>query len=175
LQRTQKNRLLPDLTRRYVFKGDMKIFLILIMVFSGSSFAADTVEMDPNQINIGPLLHDNLPSELLARIKTLTDTFEIVDGISYTEFVNLYKRDLDPESNIVIYEEMARVYNLFCNKRCMTQPERMDVYRLVLLRSMYSGNEALTRVNISVVTRAEEILILNNYKLKVEPIVVYQK
>ncbi|MCJ8312960.1 MAG: hypothetical protein HRU38_12305 [Saccharospirillaceae bacterium] len=50
---------------------------------------------------------------MLVRIKNTTDTFEIVDAITYEMAVDLYKRDYDPESILVIWEEMARVYNDF--------------------------------------------------------------
>jgi len=132
--------------------------------------------MDPNDIQLHPTVHESLPPpKMLKRIKVLSDTFEIVDGISYEQSVGLYKRDLNPEPNIVIYEEMARVYNEFCKNRCATQPERMDVYRLVLLRSMFPGNEALKRASLSTVSEKEANQILADYKLKAEPIPVIQK
>jgi hypothetical protein len=150
------------------------ILLSFCLTLSYFSYAEKVVEMDPNDIDMGGLIHESLPESLLKRIKYLSDTFEIVDGISYEESVDLYKRDLNPEANIVIYEEMARVYNKFCENRCLDQEERMDVYRLVLLRSMYSSEEAINKVNLSKVSKSEAIKILANYKLKEEPIAVYE-
>lgn len=153
----------------------MNKFLVVLVFYSSLALSADTVEMDPNEIQFSPTMHESLSPDLLKRIQALADTFEIVDGVSYAQSVDLYKRDLDPEANIVIYEEMARVYNQFCKNRCSTQAERMDVYRLVLLRSMFPGNEALKRVKLSVVSESEAMQILANYKLKAEPIAVIQQ
>lgn len=153
----------------------MKKVLIILLFISQASFSESTVEIDPSELQIGPIIHETLPPELLKRIKNISDTFEIVDGIGYCESVDLYKRDLNPEANIVIYEEMARVYKKFCKNRCTTQNERMDVYRLVLLRSMFPENEVLERVHLNVVNKSEAINILKNYKLKAEPITVIQK
>jgi len=153
----------------------MNKILILLMLISSFSIAGETVLMNPNDVKLGSVLHSELSEALLKRIRTLSDTFEIVDGISYEKSVDLYKRDLDPESNIVIYEEMARVYNKFCASRCSTQDERMDVYRLVLLRSMFSNEETLKRANLKAVSTSEAVKIVGLYKLKEQPIVVIQK
>ncbi|WP_273020603.1 hypothetical protein [Rheinheimera sp.] len=131
--------------------------------------------MNPNDIQMNGYVHKELPQSLLNRIRKTTDTFEIVDGISYEQAVDLYKRDLDPESNLVIWEEMARVYNLFCSSRCKTVAERKDVYRALLLRSMFSDQEALARLNPQVISISEAATLISQYKLEAKPIDVIQK
>lgn len=131
--------------------------------------------MDPNKIQMNGYMYDELPQEMLKRIKVTTDTFEIVDGISYHKAVDLYKRDLDPESNLVIWEEMARVYNVFCEFRCKTAEERMDVYRALLLRSMFTDQEAFYRLQPKVITTQEAKDIISKYKLEAKPIDVIQQ
>jgi hypothetical protein len=148
----------------------------LLMILSLGCFAEDkVVEMNPNDIQMNGYVHESLPEGLLVRIKATTDTFEIVDGISYDKAVDLYKRDLDPESNLVIWEEMARVYNLFCKSRCGTAAERMDVYRALLLRSMLPNEQALARLQAKVITPSEAANIISQYKLEAKPIDVIQK
>ena len=140
------------------------------------SYAKDkTVTIDPNNIQFNSYVHKELTPELLKRIKATTDVFEIVDGTSYEKAVDLYKRDLDPESNIIIWEEMAKVYKKFCNNRCTTQPERMDVFRALLLRSMFSETEALQRLNTEVLNKQEAKFIVSQYSLEPKPIEVIQK
>jgi len=151
-------------------------YISLLMIISLGCFAEDkVVEMDPNDIQMNGYVHKALPEELLVRIKATTDTFEIVDGMSYEKAVDLYKRDLDPESNLVIWEEMARVYNLFCKSRCDTAAERMDVYRALLLRSMLPNEQALARLQAKVITASEAANIVSQYKLEAMPIDVIQK
>ncbi len=152
----------------------MNKFLTILLLFSSSALSADTVEIDPNEVQFNSIQHESLSPELLKRIKALSNTFEIVDGVTYEQSVDLYKRDLDPESNIVIFEEMARVYNQFCNNRCTTDIERQDVYKLVLLRSMFPDNEVLQRIKLNIVKVHEAKTILAGYKLKPEPIKVIQ-
>jgi hypothetical protein len=149
-----------------------QLTLIVFLFFFHAVSNAE--EVDPNEIQFGPILHEALPESLLVRIKALTDTFYEIDNISYEQSVDLYKRDLDPESNILIYEEMARVYKGFCSKHCLSKAEKMEAYKLVLLRSMYPGLEALEKVSLSEIKEKEAIELLNSYKLKAEPITVYE-
>ena len=131
--------------------------------------------MDPNQIQMNGYVHKDLPPELLKRIKATTDTFEIVDGVSYEKTVDLYRRDIDPESNLILWEEMAKVYNKFCKSRCATPSERMDVYRALLLRSMFPEEEALARLQPKTITESEAKYIVSQYNLAARPIDAIQK
>jgi len=148
----------------------------MLMIMSLSCFAQDKVtEMNPNDIQMNGYVHETLTDDLLVRIKVTTDTFEIVDGMSYEKAIDLYKRDLDPESNLVIWEEMARVYNRFCKSRCSTATERTDVYRALLLRSMFPDEQALARLQTKAVTASEAASIVSQYKLEAKPIDVIKK
>jgi len=129
-----------------------------------------TVIMDPNDVQLNDYVHKELPPELLKRIKATTDVFEVVDGTSFEKAVDLYKRDLYPESNLIIWEEMARVYKSFCKSRCSTHAERLDVYRALLLRSMFNEVDALARLKTKIITRMEAKIIVSQYKLKAKPI-----
>lgn len=131
--------------------------------------------MDPNQIQMNGYVHESLPQDMLKRIKVTTDTFEVVDGISYEMAIDLYKRDVDPESNLVIWEEMSRVYNIFCKSRCDSAAERKEVYRALLLRSMFSSQESLSRLQPTVLSLTEAKSIISQYKLDAKPIDVLQK
>ncbi len=157
------------------FEGSVKKYLLSLLIVSSLLNAEESKIMDPNDIKMGQVLHEKLSNDLLKRIKSVTDVFEIVDGISYEESVNLYQRDLDPEANLVIYEEMARVYKEFCSTRCSTQTERMDVYKLTLIRSMFEESEVLQRIDLNSLSQQEAISIIKSYKLKPEPIAVYSE
>src|ERR1700741_5521420 len=114
-----------------------------------------TVVMDPNDISFAPYQHGDLPPEMLTRIRATTDTFQSIDGITYEKAVDLYKRDLNPEENLALWEEMVRAYKSFCRTRCNNPEERMDVYRTLLLRSMFSEEEALARSQLKILSQHE--------------------
>lgn len=153
--------------------------IFFIFIFVALPFlvkAQDSVKtIDPNTVQINGHVHQELPKALLKRIKYTTDTFEIVDGISYEKAIDMYKRDLNPEENLEIWEEMARVYNSFCASRCSSSAERKEVYRALLLRSMFSSGEALVRLQPIVLSPAEAKAIISGYQLPSKPIDVMQK
>lgn len=145
----------------------------LAVLLTGPAAAAQTV--DPNSVRLNDRVHEQLPAQVLARIRAVTQVFEPIDGISYERAVDLYKRDADPEANLVIFEEMARVYREFCASRCSRPEERMDVYRLVLLRSMYGSAETLRQAQLDVLSKAEAQAIVDAYRLKAIPITVEKR
>ena len=156
----------------------MKKSLLSVFVFaiSSATLASDkTVLMNPNDIQYNSYVHKKLPASLLPRIKATTDVFEIIDGISYEKAIDLYKRDLNPESNLIIWEEMAKAYKIFCKIRCKTNVERKDVYRALLLRSMFSTSESLARLQPKSITKNEAKYIMSQYELAPKPISVIQK
>ena len=156
----------------------MKTTLFPILLLSFTAFCnaqSKVIEIDPNKVQYNSYVHETLPPALLKRIKVTTDTFEIVDGLSYEKAVDLYKRDADPESNLVIFEEMARVYNIYCKGKCSSAPERMDVYKALLLRSMFNSEQALARFQPKVISIPDAKNIISQYKLEAKPIDVVEK
>lgn len=126
--------------------------------------------MNPEDLQIREYGHKELPPALLKRIKVTTDVFEAIDGISYEKAVDLYKRDLNPEANLVLWEEMVKGYKSFCASRCKSPQEKMDVYRLLLLRSMFDDEESLKRANLKVLKSSEATAVLKLYRLPPKPL-----
>jgi hypothetical protein len=149
-------------------------FLIALSVWCTPLFAQKVITVDPKDIQTSPYMHKELLPSLLKRIPATTDTFEKIDGITYEKAVDLYKRDLDPESNLVLWEEMVRAYKVFCKSRCSNMPEQMDVYRTLLLRTMFSEEETLKRSKLSALSLDEARLVMKNYHLAPRPIDVIQ-
>ena len=147
-----------------------KLILPALLLCSLQVSAQNTVVLNPNDIQLSPQRHKELPPGLLKRIRATTDVFERVDGMSYEKAVDLYKRDLDPEANLVLWEEMAKAYKIFCKSRCTSDAERMDVYRALLLRSMFEESEAVRRANPKVLKAAEVSAVVKLYRLPAMPI-----
>ncbi|OYQ40711.1 hypothetical protein CHU94_06075 [Rhodoferax sp. TH121] len=152
----------------------MNPFAVLVFIVCAvgtlPTHAQQTMTVNPKDIQISGYRHKELPASLLRRIKATTDTFEVVDGISYEKAVDLYKRDLDPEGNLVLWEEMVKGYKSFCASRCKAQEERMDVYRLLLLRSMFDDQESLKRANLKALKPSEAMAVVKLYRLPPKPI-----
>lgn len=111
---------------------------------------------------------------MLDRIRATTDLFESIDEITYEKAVDLYRRDLNPEENLVLWEEMAKAYKSFCRTRCSSPAERMDVYRSLLLRSMFPEDQALARSELKALSPAESKEVMQLYGLPPKPLEVVQ-
>jgi len=135
----------------------------------------DTKLMNPSEIAFSDYIHESFSDEFLARIKYTTDTFEAIDGITYLQAIDLYKRDLKPEDNIVIWEEMARVFLDFCKENCESIEKKKEVYRTLLLASMFPKEEVYTRVEPQILTIKEVKQLANSYKLKPAPLPVVRE
>ena len=144
--------------------------LVVLLLAQSYAFAQKTAVVNPNDMQLSPYRHTELPASLLKRIRATTDVFEKVDGLSYEKAVDLYKRDLNPEENLVLWEEMVRGYTSFCKARCTTADERMDVYRALLLRSVFEEKEAIRRAQPMVLTPAEVQAVVKLYRLPAKPL-----
>nr|WP_315495432.1 hypothetical protein [uncultured Rhodoferax sp.] len=147
---------------------------VALLVASIPVTAQKVTTVDPKDVQLSPYKYKELPPALLKRIKATTDTFEKIDGMSYEQAVDLYKRDLDPESNLVLWEEMVRAYKIFCQKRCATKPEQADVYRSLLLRTMFSEDESIKRSKLAALSIDEARSAMKFYRLAPKPIDVIQ-
>ncbi len=147
--------------------------LALLLVVAAPALGQPTIVMNPNEVQLGPYRHKELPALLLARIRSVTDTFYPVDGLTYEQSVDLYRRDADPESNLVLYEEMSRAYRTFCVARCNSDGERKEVYKLLLLRTMFPSDESVARAQANILTSSEAASVVSLYRLPPKPISVY--
>lgn len=162
-------------------KGEAGIFSVTVSEAIDFAFQQmpretppETQLMDPNEIAYSDYQHESFPEPFLNRIKATTDAFEEIDGISFEQAVDLYRRDFDPESNIIIWEEMVRVYLLYCDKNCPDLATKKDVYNALLLASMFPKEEAIARVDAGKLTKADIVEIVSDYSLAPEPINVYK-
>lgn len=153
----------------------MKTLIIIGLLTISSALSAQVpATMDPNQLEIAPYRHKTLPPALLTRIRAVTNTFEPVDGISYEQAIDLYRRDVNPEEQLVLYEEMARAYRQFCAARCAAKNEKVEVYQLLLLRTMFPSEQAVARATLQVLGAAEARRVVGLYSLPAKPIAVYK-
>ena len=156
----------------------LSLLLTSLLTACGVSTAADEPEtklMNPNEIAFSEHRHESFSEAFLARIKFTTDTFEAIDGITYEQAVDLYKRDLNPEENILIWEEMARVFVPFCEENCESMEKKKEVYRALLLTSMFPKEEVYSRLEPQVLTSSEVDELTSLYSLAPEPLPVIKE
>ena len=151
------------------------VLLTCILGCGGTSAPESAVEwIDPNEIQQGPTLHDTLPEKLLTRIKSVHATFADVDGTPLDKWIDDFKRDLDPEGNISIWEDMEVAYDSYCKNRDLPLDTRKEVFKVVLMRSMMSDDDVLARLELEHITIDDVKSILAAYPGEAKPIDVIQ-
>jgi len=109
----------------------------------------------------GPILHQHLSFDLEERIRKLEQVLAEVYPISHQEWVEGFQRDLNPESEVRIYEAIASAYQAFMAKQALILPAKKEAYGLLCTAG---GNveKTLARAKLQYLSgkEAEELLRL---------------
>jgi hypothetical protein len=127
-----------------------------------------TISTHDGEISI--YLHEKLPENLLRRIRAVTNTFQEINGISYEQAIDFYRREVKPDEILILEEERVRAYHAFCASRCGAPAEKLDVYQLLLIRTNFSDEETLKRAELRVLNVQQAKQVIKNYHLDAVPI-----
>jgi hypothetical protein len=131
--------------------------------------------VDPNTLQQGPILHEKLSDDQIARITHLQKVFAEVDSSPLEKWIEDFSRDRDPDREIAIYEGMATPFQSFIAKHTLSIQGKKDAYQIVLLRSGASEEETLSHMKLKELTEANAREILSEYSAKPEPILIEEK
>jgi hypothetical protein len=120
--------------------------------------------IDPKPIQPGPSWHDALTPAQLDRIRELQTVFSEVDGQTFEQRVEGFKHDLNIDRELSIWGVMAKAYSSYCAKHSLTPAGKKEVFQVVLLRSMASEEDVLSRLELTVITKADAIEIMRGEK-----------
>ncbi len=79
------------------------------------------------------------------------------------QWVDNFKRDLDPDRELRLWERIAKAYRAYCGERKLSLGAKTEVYRVLLLRSMASEQEVLERVQLKELSRDDAIAVMKGY------------
>lgn len=119
--------------------------------------------VDPSTIQPGPIRRESLTPEQMERVRRLQAVFVEVDGQSVAQWVDGFKRDLDPDRELDIWETMAKAYTVYCSKRTLSPEAKKEVYKIVLLRSMAPEKDVLGHLELKVLTRNEAVEVMRGF------------
>jgi hypothetical protein len=135
-----------------------------------SNEPSHTAKVEPSQLQPGPIRHEELSPDLVARITKLHDTFQEVDPTPVSKWIDDFKRDQHPEREIEIYEGMARAYAAFCRGRALSVDAKREVYGVVIQRSAAQDDDVLNNIQLKVLTLDDVKAILKLYDVPPNPI-----
>jgi Glu-tRNA(Gln) amidotransferase subunit E-like FAD-binding protein len=118
----------------------------------------NAADLKPNEIQ-----HEQLSEGQLQRIKKLYETFAEVDSSSLEKWIDNFKRDANPDSEIAIWERVASAYTYYCSRRQLTLEAKRDVFQALVLRSMTSDEKAVKTLKLKVLSADEARNIMKQY------------
>lgn len=84
-----------------------------------------------SDIKQGNVVHKRLSPELEERIRKLQPTFAEVFERTHKEWLDGFKRDLNPEAEIKLWEAMASAYQTFLDAHALSLPAKKEALGLL--------------------------------------------
>lgn len=125
---------------------------------------------DPKTVQAGPVLHDSLTSGQMERVRGLQKIFSEVDPSPVEKWAEDFRRDLNPERELSLWEGMASVYASYMASRKLTLDAKKEVFQVVLMRSATSEEEALAHLKLKVLTEKDARVIMGLFTGKPQPV-----
>ncbi len=116
--------------------------------------------VDKSKLGFGPIQHETLTEEQLARIRRFHETFSEVERRSFDDEVDLFKRDMYPDLELDIWERMARAYQTYCDGRQLSLEAKKEVYNILSIRSLMSEKDVLAQLKLNLLTQAEALEVM---------------
>ncbi len=106
---------------------------------------AKTVSVDTQEVKFGPIVHETLPQELVGRIRLLRAALWGAHTHSMKVWVDGFRRDLHPETEIAWWEHVAACYLEFIKTRKLTAKQMQAAFSVVFFTSNGEKPEALSQ------------------------------
>jgi len=116
----------------------------------------------------------DLSAQQKKRITLIQQALMEVNDTSLEETLNNFRKDLNPDREIEIWEAIAGAYQQMLRKMpAASLEEKQEIYRLLLLRSSMSAEEAIAQANLSTLSEATAKNVLELYNLNPKPFLIY--
>ena len=128
---------------------------------TGEKGSVEVVDLD--SIQRGPVRHESLTPEQVARITILQKTFAETDSSSLETWIDNFKRDANPDREITVWERVAKAYRSYCSGRELSIEAKKEVHRIALFRSMMSEDEVLKRRELRELSKADALEVMRDF------------
>ena len=166
--------------------GTISFITVIVIIFSLTIFSCNpskkssdnqtqTVSID--SLTMSPEVHDSLSADQTTKIKKIYNTFAEVNPSTFEETISNFKRDQNPDNEINVWLDMATTYENFISTRPskINLDKKKEVYKLILVRSMMSSDEAKSQAELKLLNDNEIKEILDGYDKVPKPLIVGQK
>jgi Sec-independent protein translocase protein TatA len=90
-----------------------------------------------SDIQFGPIRHPVLPRDFIKRIKAFKKILSDIDSVPIEQTIDNFKRDADPESELVIWERIASTFQMYLSHNPTADSAiRKRIFAVLLSASM---------------------------------------
>ena len=88
---------------------------------------------DQVKLEQGPIRHPVLTDDQMNRARRLQKVFSEIDPSSLEKWVDDFKRDADPDSELKTWEQIAAAYEAYSASKNLPLAAKRDVYAVLLM------------------------------------------
>lgn len=119
--------------------------------------------LDPAKLQLGPVRHVLTP-EQVERAHRLQALFADYDGRALDDWLDGLRRDSDPDAELATWEAIADAFTRYTSARPLAHDAKLEVFKLLLMRSIAPAREVLARVTLNLLTAKEAAEVLQGYR-----------
>lgn len=140
----------------------MRVLFSSLLAFLGFGCASQDKNQQPKIERVNPadlkplpIQHNQLSGDQSRRIKKLHETFAEVDKSSLETWTDNFKRDLNPDKEIAIWERIAKAYTNRASQKKLSPETKEDIFQTLLMCSMSSDEETIQSLKLKVLSQDE--------------------
>lgn len=111
-----------------------------------------------------------LTEQQITRVKKLQQSMAEVYSVSLDEWIDGFSRDINPDSEISIWENIESAYQQYCKDKKLDIDTKKEVFGILLVRSSSTEEEMLKDLKLKNLTLKDAKEVLSLYKEKPKPI-----
>jgi hypothetical protein len=119
--------------------------------------------INPADLKPLPVQHEQLTDKQLRRARKLHETFAEVNPSSLETWIDNFKRDMNPDREIAIWERIAKGYTNYTSQKELSLEAKEDAFQTLLMCSMSSDEETIQALNLKVLSKDEARKICREY------------
>ncbi len=145
----------------------MRLVISCLLAFLGFGCARQNEKPQPKIERVNPadlksnsIQHEQLTEDQLQRVKKLHEIFAEVDKSSLEIWIDNFKRDMNPDKEIAVWERIAKAYTNYVSQKELSLEAKEDVFQTLLMGSMSSDEETIKSLKLKVLSQDEARKIL---------------
>ncbi len=139
--------------------------------FALSRQTSGAMLVDHSSIEPGPIRHERLDDALVARVRAFEPVLADIYPMSHEEWLEGFQRDLNPESEIAIWEGIAAAWQRLPSLGALTTDERKEAFGVLLVRSGSDDVES-SLAGLKHLSRSRAETLLGFYTAPPKPVTI---